>query len=206
MCDRHRLASPVAKLTFGGGDRFCVDEIEVSTVVYVSPAEAFDFLTDFPGYTGFTEYLEEVRQHGDGGVGTRYDFVLSWWKLSYTANSEVTGMEPPERIDWRLVGSLDAQGSWLLEEVPEAAPDDHETATRIRLRATYRMDSVENAPLDVPRFVSTENVVGRVKPVVMDELEDVVQHIVTELEGASREVDLYVETGSAAASGDESVA
>lgn len=195
-----------ARLTFGAGDRTSVDEIEVSTVVYASPEETFAFLTDFPGYTGFTEYLEEVRQDGDGSVGTCYDFVLSWWKLSYTATSELTGLEPPERIDWKLVGSLDARGSWLLEEVPEEAPHDRETATRIRFVANYRMESLENAPLDLPRFLSTEAVVDRVKPVVLDEIGDVVQHIVAELEGEQRDVDLHVRTGAAAASGDEPAA
>lgn len=208
-CTRRPASSsvvPDARLTSGGSDRSDVDEIEVSTVVYASPEETFAYLTDFEGYTGFTEYLEAVRQDGDGGVGTRYDFVLSWWKLSYTATSEVTGLEPPERIDWKLVGSLDARGSWHLEEVLSEAPDDRETATRIRFVADYRTDSIENAPIDIPRFLSTDAVVRKIKPVALDEIGDVVQHIVAELEGQTRDVDLHVETGSGAASGDESVA
>lgn len=175
-----------------------MDEIEVSTVVYVPPEEAFEFLMDFPGYTSFTEYLKEVRQDGDGGPGTRYDFVLSWWKLSYTANSEVIGVDPPDCIDWRLVGSLDARGSWLLEEVPEETPEGEETATRVRFRASYDLESLESAPIDIPRFLSTKAVVRKVKPVVLDELGDIVQRIVAELEGESRSVDVHVRTGASA--------
>lgn len=183
-----------------------MDEIQVTTVVYVSPEEAFEFLMDFQGYTAFTQYLEEVRIDGDGGVGTRYDFVLSWWKLSYTANSEVTAVEPPERIDWKLVGGLDAEGSWILEAVPEEAPEDEETATRITFRAQYRIESVESAPIDIPRFLSTSALVKKVKPVALDEIGSVVQHIVEELEGESRSIDIYVDTGSGVAAGDESPA
>lgn len=174
------------------------DEIEVSTVVYVSQEETFEFLLDFPGYTAFTEYLEEVRADGDGGEGTRYDLVLSWWRLSYTANSEVTTVERPERIDWRLVGSLDAAGSWLVEPAPEEAREDDEPATRIRFRAHYDVDSLESAPLNLPRFISTQRVVDKVKPVVFDELGDIVGQVVTELEGESRAVDVHVSTSASA--------
>lgn len=183
-----------------------VDEIEVSTVVYVPPERAFEFLMDFPGYTAFTEYLEEVRMEGDGGPGTQYDFVLSWWKLSYTANSEVTAVEPPERIDWRLVGSLDAEGSWVLEAAPEEAPDGVDAATRIRFLARYRLDSLKSAPIDPPAFVSMDRVVERVKPVVLDELGSIVGTIVEELEGEPRSIDVHVSTGSVAPSSDESAA
>lgn len=174
------------------------DEIEVSTVVYVSPEEAFEFLLDFPGYTAFTEYLEEVRTHGDGGEGTRYDLVLSWWKLSYTANSAVTNVERPERIDWRLVGSLDARGSWLVEPAPEETREEGEPATRIRFQARYDVDSLESAPLNLPRFISTQRVVDRVKPVVFDELGDIVGQVVEELEGEPRAVDVHVSTSASA--------
>ena len=183
-----------------------VDEITVSTVVYVPPEEAFDFLVDFRDYPAFTEYLKEVRREGDGGQGTRYDFVLSWWKLSYTANSEVTAVDPPRRIDWRLVGSLDAEGSWFVEPAPEEAPEDEETATRIRFQAQYHLDSLKSAPLDLPRFLSMDAVVGKVKPIALDEMGSIVQHIVTELEGEPRSVDVYVQTGSSASAGDESAA
>lgn len=175
-----------------------MDGIEVTTVVYVPPEEAFEFLVDFPGYTSFTEYLDEVRVDGDGGVGTRYDFVLSWWKLSYTANSEVTEVEAHERIDWRLVGSLDAEGCWLLEPVPEEAPDGVDHATRVRFRAHYDIESVKSAPIDPPSFVSMDRVIEKVKPVVLDELGTIVGHIVEELEGEPRSVDVHVTTGASA--------
>jgi uncharacterized membrane protein len=183
-----------------------VDEIEVSTVVYVPPQEAFEFLVDFPGYTAFTQYLQEVHVEGDGSEGTRYDFVLSWWKLSYTANSEVTNVEPPERIDWRLVGSLDAEGSWLLEPAPGEAPDGVETATRVRFTANYRLESVKSAPIDPPAFVSMDTVIQKVKPVVLDELGTIVGNIVEALEGEPRPVDVHVTTDSSAPTGDESAA
>jgi len=175
-----------------------VEQLEVSTVVHVPREEAFDFLVDFPGYTAFTQYLEEVRVDGDGGEGTRYDLVLSWWKLSYTANSEVTGTDRPDRIDWRLVGSLDAEGSWVLEDATDEAPDGVDAATRIRFLARYRLDSLKAAPIDPPRFISMDRVIQRVKPVVFDELGTIVGNIVEALEGEPRSVDVHVSTGSTA--------
>jgi uncharacterized membrane protein len=86
-----------------------VDSVEVSTVVYVPPEEVYDFLVDFPRYAKYSKHLEEVERDGDGSEGTRYDLTFSWWMLSYTARSEVTGLEPPDRIDWQLVRHLRAR-------------------------------------------------------------------------------------------------
>jgi hypothetical protein len=94
-----------------------VDEVDISTVVRVPPGEAFEFLLDFPGYAAYTDHLEDVRRDGDGGVGTAYEFVLSYWVISYTARSRVTDIDPPNRIDWTLDDAFDAQGAWFVEPV-----------------------------------------------------------------------------------------
>jgi len=59
-----------------------VDTVDVSTVVYLPPAEIYDFLVDFPRYADYSRHLEEVHRHnGDGSPGTRYDITFAWWKL-----------------------------------------------------------------------------------------------------------------------------
>lgn len=173
-----------------------MDEIEVETVVHVPPEEVFEFLLDFPGYTHYSEYLEEVRTNGTGGgEGARYDLVLSWWKLSYVAHSKVTDVEPPERIDWKLLKDVDARGRWLVEEAPEEAPEDAETASRILLQAEYRLESLRgSSSLNLPRFVSIDRVVDKVKPKVKSEAETVVGRIVADLEGEPRDVDVDIRT------------
>ncbi|MFB6139540.1 MAG: type II toxin-antitoxin system RatA family toxin [Halosimplex sp.] len=172
-----------------------MDAVEVSTVVYVPPAEMYEFLIDFPRYAEYSEYLREVRREGDGAAGTKYALTFSWWKLSYTAHTEVVETDPPERIDWRVTRHIDADGHWRVEEVPEAAPPDAETVSRVSLRIDYDPRSVNAGSIDLPRFVSLSWVVEKVKPLIRDEAERVVERIVADVEGRHREVDLTVHTG-----------
>lgn len=169
-----------------------MDEVELSTVIYLPPEEVYDFLIDFPRYADYSKYLTDVRQHGDGSPGTEYDLRVEWWKLSYTARSEVTGVSPPDRIDWRLVKDIDARGHWRVEEVPEEAPEGYETASRIFLHIGFDPDSASSSALDLPAFVSLGWVIGKIKPKVLKEAERVVSRIVADLEGEPREVELDV--------------
>jgi len=169
-----------------------VERIEISTLVYLPPEEIYDFLADFPGYANYADYLQEVRQLGDGGVGTRYEISIAWWKLTYTTRARVTGVDPPTRIDWRLTSSLDAHGYWAVEHAPDRAPPDCETASEVFLVIEYDPDSVDAGVLDLPGLVSLDWVVDRVRPLVQDEAEKVVERIVADLEGESRPVELTV--------------
>lgn len=180
-----------------------MEEIVVSTVVYQGPEEVYDLLADFPRYTRYTEYLKEVRRvEGDGGAGTRYDLRFAWWKLSYTARSEVTGVDPPERIDWRLVKDLDAQGRWRIEpraELPADAPEWASTACDVRLEAEYDPHSARESALSLPRFVSMDWVVRKAVPLVREELRQIFQRAARDLEGHRRDVTVDVETSSESA-------
>ncbi|WP_132061309.1 type II toxin-antitoxin system RatA family toxin [Halorussus amylolyticus] len=167
-----------------------MDTVEVSTVVYVPPEEAYEFLVDFEGYARYSKHLDGVERHGDGGPGTEYDIRLSWWKLNYTVRSEVTELDPPERVDWRLVKDLKAHGQWVVEPAPEEAPDDREAASRVRLVIRFDADSASSDMLDLPRLVSLGWVVEKVKPLVLTEAERVVERIVADLEGEPRPVEL----------------
>lgn len=170
-----------------------VDEVKLSTLVYVSPEEAYEFLVDFEGYANYTNHLSGVRKRsGNGGPGTVYDIRVKWWKLTYTVRSEVTDLVPPERIEWKLVKDLNAHGAWRVEHVPEEAPEGREIASRIFLDIRFDADSADAGMLDLPRFVSLGWVVDRVKPVVLAEAERVVERIVADLEGERRPVDLTI--------------
>ncbi|WP_123537156.1 SRPBCC family protein [Halosimplex salinum] len=171
-----------------------MDEVEVSTVVYVSPAEAYDFLVDFPRYADYSKYLKEVRRDGDGSAGTRYALQFSWWKLSYTAHTEVVDTERPNRIDWRVTEDIDADGYWNVTEVPDEAPPEAETASEVSLRIEYDPGSVSAGSIDLPRFISLSRVIDKVKPLIQNEAERVVERIVTDLEGTHREVELTIHT------------
>jgi hypothetical protein len=172
-----------------------VDTVDVSTVVYLPPGEIYEFLVDFPRYANYSEYLEEVRRFGgDGSPGTRYDITFSWWKLSYTARSQVTDVDPPNRIDWRLVEDIDARGYWQIVPEPESSPAPGTPASRVRLYLEFLPESADSGGLDLPSFVSLDWVIDRVKPKIRAEAERIVERIVADLEGRRREVDLDIHT------------
>lgn len=165
-----------------------MDSVEVTTVVYLPPEEVYEFLLDFPRYARYSKHLTEVRKHGDGTPGTEYELDLSWWKLTYTARSEVTELDSPRRIDWRIIKDLDAVGYWLVEP-----RDSEEPETEVTLYIEYAPGSADGA-LDLPRFVSLGWVVEKVKPKIQTEAERVVRRIVADLEGEPRDVDLEIRT------------
>lgn len=165
-----------------------MDTIEVSTDVYLTPEETYDFLVDFPRYARYSNHLRDVTEHGNGGVGTEYELVFAWWKLSYTVRSRVTDVDPPNRIDWELTSGLEATGAWLIELV------DDEPTTRVRFRVNYDPDSADRSRIDLPRFVSLSWVIERVTPLVEREAERIVERVVADLEGDPREVELTVRT------------
>lgn len=169
-----------------------MNRVEVSTVVRLPPEEVFEFLLEFRGYASYSEYLRSVRQFGDGGVGTEYALRFEWWKLRYTARSEVTEVDPPNRIGWRLTKDLDAAGHWLVEPVET---DGERPNTEVTFVAEYAPGSAEEGIVDLPRFVSLGPVVERVKPKIRDEAERVVRRVVADLEGEERDVSLRIETG-----------
>lgn len=171
-----------------------MDELAVTTTVYLPPEEVFEFLVDFPRYTNYSKYLTRVHQSGDGGPGTDYRLRFEWWKVQYTAHSRVTAVEPPIRIEFELVRGITAEGTWLLEHVPEEAPADEPDATQVTLRVRYRPDTVTGNAVDLPRLVSLSWVVDRVKPLLQREAERVVERIVADIEGRPRDVELTIET------------
>ena len=162
-----------------------METLEVTTDVRVPPREAYGFLENFPGYARYSKFLESVRQHGDGGAGTEYDLTFSWWKLSHTFRSRVTETDEPNRIDWEILGTLDAHGQWLIKETDEGA--------EVSLVVTYDSGSARGV-LDLPMFASFDWVAKRVVEKVAEEGERVVERVVADLEGQRRRVDLRVET------------
>lgn len=163
-----------------------MDTVEVSTVVYLPPEEVYQFLLDFPGYARYSEHLTGVRQHGDGDPGTEYELDFAWWKLEYTARSRVVDVNPPARIDWRIIKDVDAVGQWLVEPTEEG--------TAVTLRVEYHPDSADDDALSLPRFISFDWVIEKIKPKVKAEAERVVRRIVRDLEGQNRDVALEIET------------
>ncbi len=189
----------------------------MSTEVYADPEEVYEFLLDFPGYARYSKYLDGVRTiEGDGGPGTRYALRFAWWKVSYTAHSRVTGVEPPERIDWEITKDIDAGGRWRVTPVTGAdgdagsdgdvdadADSDADAGTdvdadanapvcEVALEVEFDPGSASPDALDLPRLVSFDWVVKKAVPLIRTEAERVIQRAVRDLEDSSRGVDLDV--------------
>ena len=169
-----------------------MDRILLSTLVYRSPEEVFPILRSFERYPRYTEYLQSVRADGDGGDGTIYDLRFRWWKLSYTARSEVREVEAPSRLAWRLRKDIDAAGEWRVEPEPESARADDETASRVYFEVTYDPHSADPDAISLPRLVSLDWVVRKIQPKLLEEAERVVRRLVAEIEGEPRDVELVV--------------
>ena len=178
-----------------------VDTIVVQTTVYADAETVYDFLLDFPGYASYSKYLTDVRTRtGDGGVGTRYALRFAWWKLSYTAHSEVVGVDPPATIDWEIIKDIDASGAWRVEphdSPPADAPDDATAACTVALEINFDPDSADAGVLNLPALVSIGWVVEKAIPLIRSEAERVIQRAVADIEGRSREITLEITTDSA---------
>jgi len=185
-----------------------VDELVVQTEVYADPETVYEFLLDFPRYGRYSEYIESVRTlEGDGGPGTRYALRFAWWKLTYTAHSQVTAVEPPERIDWSITKDIDAGGCWRVtphrndddgedDEADDEADDDGEgngsSRCTVALEVQFDPGSASPDALDLPRLVSFDWVLKKAIPLIRTEAERVVERAVADLEGSRREIDLDV--------------
>jgi hypothetical protein len=181
-----------------------VDELVVRTEVYADPETVYAFLLDFQGYAHYSEYLREVRTlAGDGGPGTRYALTFAWWKLTYTAHSRVTGVEPPERIDWEITKDIDAGGCWRVTPLGGDGADgttgdgdetggSDESRCEVALEVEFDPSSASPDALDLPRLVSFDWVLKKAIPLIRGEAERVVERAVRDLEGSTRDVDLAV--------------
>ena len=219
-----------------------MERIVLSTIVYRPPSDVFTVVRDFEAYPSYAKYLQSVTRHGTGGVGTRYDLTFAWWVLTHTVRSEVTEIDAPRQISWRLRSDIDALGEWRLEALGDSPsdadveppndeerlpdndlhlngdppsggdpladgdslpasdplvdgdplPDGVETGTRLWFTVEYDPRTANRRILDLPRFLSVDRVIDRIKPRLYDEAEGVVRRLVAPVEGTERPVELIV--------------
>jgi uncharacterized membrane protein len=166
--------------------------LEAETAVGAPIEAVFDLLVDVPRYVEFSEYLQSVETHGDGGPGTVYRLRFEWWRLSYTAVSRVLSIDRPRRIEWEVVEDVDARGSWNLQAVDGSG---EAVTTDVTLAVEYVPGSVTPDVLDVPRFVSFDTVLAKAAPLVEREARTVLERLVATLEGEPRPIDLEIRHG-----------
>lgn len=174
--------------------------LEVESIIHAPRADVFAVVRDVEGYERYSDYVTGVVRDGDGGPGTEYGVTLSWWRLAYTARFRVTDLDPPVRVEWRLLRDLEARTEWHLEPV-EVADLDVDHATRVRATARYDPDTADAGALSLPPFVPVSAVVARARPFVEREAERVLARVVADLEGRPRRPSLTVRTRSEAGRG-----
>ncbi|MGZ0745676.1 type II toxin-antitoxin system RatA family toxin [Haloparvum sp. AD34] len=169
-----------------------MDELVVRTEVYAPADEVYNLLEDLERYDQYSEYLQRVRRAGgDGSAGTRYALEFAWWKLTYTAESKVTDVEPPNRIDWRITKDIDAHGQWRVEPF-----DGEEDACEVVFEVNFNPGSANSTAIDLPLMVSFDWVLSKAIPLFRTEAERIVERAVADLEGRQRDVDLDVTVDS----------
>lgn len=153
---------------------------------------------------------------GRGRTGYCYALTFAWWKITYTAHSRVTGVEPPERIDWEITKDIDAGGCWRVtpaesEGASDPAASDSNDANdandtdddltdrpcKVALEVEFDPGSASSDALDLPMLVSLDWVVKKAIPLIRGEAERVIERAVRDLEGSNRDVDLDVYVDSA---------
>lgn len=169
-----------------------MDELVVRTEVYAPQQEVYDLLEDLERYDRYSKYLRRVRRFdGDGGAGTRYALEFAWWKVTYTAESEVTDVDPPNCIDWRITKDIDAHGQWRVEP-----SDGDETVCEVVFEVNFDPGSASSSAIDLPLMVSFDWVLAKAIPLFQTEAERIVERAVADLEGRDRDVDLDVTVDS----------
>lgn len=158
-----------------------VKVVEVSRTVTRSPSPVFEYLLDFKRYAGYSTYLTDVSKVSGGGDGTtQYEVTAAWRGIGGTVTTELTGVTPPERIEWRLADSRAAGGAWTVENTETA----HATAPASLMTLEIRFDpgALGGTAISLPGFLPVDRLLGRLGPTVEAEAANVVERIVADLE------------------------
>ncbi|TQR22574.1 polyketide cyclase [Haloferax sp. wsp5] len=180
---RGRGRSHARKFTFGTSGVTDVDEVEVSTVVYVPPEEIYEFLVDFPRYADYSKHLRALAV-GRRVAGHAVRPVLFVVEAHLHRRSEVTDVSPPTRIDWRIVKDIDADGYWAVEPDPDDFGGGQTAPGAMHVASTRRRP--QTARSAVPRSRSVTGF-ATVKPLIRKEATDR-RRVVADLDGG-RDVD-----------------
>jgi ribosome-associated toxin RatA of RatAB toxin-antitoxin module len=149
-----------------------VNRIEVSRPIDRSQEAVFEAVEAFHRYPAYSKYLEAVSQVGTREDLPEYALEFAWWRLSYETRTRVLASEPPQQLDWTVVG-VDASGTWTVEPLG----DDR---ARLGLAAQYDFDSVGSVSL--PIGVSRDWLEGKVADLIEGEADRVLSRIAADLE------------------------
>lgn len=170
-----------------------MEQLKLSTLIYAPQQKVFDVLADFEEYPKFCDYVNRVARRGDGSEGTRYGIEFKWWKLTYTAWSQVESITAPSMIEWSVQKDIDAQGSWEIEDVTADHESDHESVVRVTIDVEFDVEKPGGDILDLPLLTSFDWVVKKVKPLIFEEARAVIQNLAYEVEGERRTPELTIQ-------------
>lgn len=168
-----------------------METVEASTLVYLSPEEIYENLADLRQFEDYSKYVTDISREGDDQL-SEYEITVSLWKIGYTARMEITDVEPPSRIDWKLVKSIDAHGYFEIEHVPEEAPEGKPDACRVTCHGEFDPDTVTAEALDLPKLIPVSKIIDKFGSKVEPAARIIIGRIISDMEGEERSVELTV--------------
>lgn len=154
-------------------------EIEING----SKDSVFEAITD---YRAINSYTDAARIAGRGsGVGTRIYFRLAKDVLSiptkYTVKIELTEYDSPDYIEWEMVEDIDAYGNIKVTELS----DDK---SRLSINFNVNIENSNIGALPAPKSANAEQIIEYIYPKVDEQTSGIVDGIVEDIEGDSRDV------------------
>ncbi|MDZ7850881.1 MAG: SRPBCC family protein [Halodesulfurarchaeum sp.] len=150
--------------------------IEVSRQVNRSPAVVFAAVRDFSTYPAYSDYLKDVTPDGDGAPGTEYDLAVHVLGLSFDVRTRLDQLEPPRRIEWSVLGDVEAVGRWLVTPVGD------ETASKIDLVLEYDPNSIDSSVVSLPLGMTFSWLTDRAEALAEREAGAVLDRLVADIE------------------------
>ena len=122
--------------------------------------------------------------------------ALGEWRLEPLGEGR-SGSDDTRPVDGDSLPDNDAPTDGDRHSSDDPRPDDTlpagvETGTRLWFTVEYDPRTANRRILDLPRFLSVDRVIDRIKPRLYDEAEGVVRRLVATVEGTERPVELIV--------------
>lgn len=151
-----------------------------------SKEQVFDSITD---YRKIDSYTDDIRIAGRGrGEGTRVYFKLSKDVLNiptnYTTKIEFVEYNPPDQIEWKIIGDIDAKGSIRLTE--------NSGHTDLILDFSLNLEKTDIGSLPAPDVADASQILEYIYPQVYEQASSIIKGVVTDIEGEPRDVNIEV--------------
>ncbi|MFW5921889.1 MAG: type II toxin-antitoxin system RatA family toxin [Halodesulfurarchaeum sp.] len=153
-----------------------MNRIEGSRRVDQSPEAVFGAVRDFSGYTDYSDYLRAVTVDGDGDRGTEYVLDIRVLGLTVDVRTRLDELDPPRRIEWSVLGDVEAAGQWNVR------PIEGGNGSTLELIVEYDPESVDSSVVSLPFGLSVARLTSKAESLAEREAETVLDRLVADVE------------------------